>query len=301
MVVGIAWVVLGRGGDDSAANPDTESAASSSARSDDGGVSATAADDTGDGGSAAGSTDGSKPAKPASTPRLTADTLAQLPKDLAVRRAGNTKLVALTFDDGPSDYTLQVAKVLEQYGVHGTFFMLGTNVEGREDIVRTLVAHGHAIGNHSWSHPDLTTLAPADRKSQLRDTLLTLRRVVGDDVPLQLFRPPYGAMNADVNTMARKLGLVPIEWDVDSEDYQAGSTPREIAERVLGEVEGGSILLFHDGGGKRTATIKALPLVLDVLRNRGLKPVTVLELLNSAPPASSDANAFLASMGGAAN
>lgn len=93
---------------------------------------------------------------------------------------------------------------------------------------------------------------------------------------------------------------MPIVWDVDSSDYQAGSTSKAIATRILDQVEDGSIILMHDGGGNRRATVEALPLILEVLRNRGYEAVTVPELLNSAPPQTGDANAFLTSMGGGA-
>jgi peptidoglycan/xylan/chitin deacetylase (PgdA/CDA1 family) len=251
---------------------------------------------TGAGASSAATT-AAKPVAADPERRLTPGTLKAIPRNVAVLRASHaTKKVALTFDDGPSEYTAQVLKVLEDNGVKATFFVLGQHVKERPQTIRAELAAGHVVGDHTWSHPDLTTLSPADRKSQLSDTVVQIKAVASGYRP-DIMRPPYGGTNPTINLAARKLGLVPVLWSDDSEDWQAGQTAGMIAKRVLEGVAPGSIILLHDGGGDRSATVDALPVIIQALRNRGLEPVTVPELLNTARPTAAD-KSFLLAEGG---
>ena len=127
----------------------------------------------------------------------------------------------------------------------------------------------------------MTGLSEGGAAPQLSDSRLAIERAAHH--PPDLFRPPYGATNRKINRESRGLGMVPVYWDVDCEDY-ATSTGKKLARCVLDHVLPGSIVLLHDGGGNRSTTVAALPLILKGLRKRGLACVTVEELLNRWPP-----------------
>src|SRR5258708_33504042 len=134
--------------------------------------------------------------------------------------AGNVSaMVALTFDDGPQPiFTPQILSVLQLYGVQATFFCIGSQVQEYPESVRNLYESGNVIGNHAWSHPDLTSLSPAAIRWQIGSTSDALRQVTG--VEPTLFRPPYGATNATVRSIAAQLGLAQIAWTIDTDDCQ---------------------------------------------------------------------------------
>ncbi len=175
--------------------------------------------------------------------------------------------VALTFDDGPGRDTAGVIAVLAQKGVQATFFAVGYEVAADPDLVRTEIAAGDAVGDHTWDHPDLTTLTPAQIDDQLRRGADAIRAATGE--PVHLFRPPYGRTNATVISEATKLGMTQILWNVDPSDYlRPGSAA--IAARTLAAATGrGIVVAMHDGGGDRSQTVAALPAIIDGLRARG--------------------------------
>lgn len=190
-----------------------------------------------------------------------------------VVRKGPTgrKLVALTFDDGPSVYTPQVMSILRRKKVKATFFMLGQQVASDPVTARRVLAAGHEIGNHSTSHPLLPSY------SELSGASATIKRVTG--FKPCLFRPPYGALNSSVIASARDLGMKSILWDIDTSDW---STPGTGAIRSrVSSAGSGSIVLMHDGGGPRSQTVSALPGAIHNLRARGYGFVTVSELLGN--------------------
>jgi peptidoglycan-N-acetylglucosamine deacetylase len=177
--------------------------------------------------------------------------------------------VRLTFDDGPDPTaTPQVLDTLRGRGVEATFFVTGQMTAARPDIVRRASAEGHRIGNHSWSHPRLTTLDRAQVESQLRRTNEVIGRATGHS-PSE-WRPPYGATDARVEAAARDVGLDSmVLWTVDPRDW-ADPPATTIRDRVLQQVRPGSIVLLHDGTGRHTPA--ALPLILDGLAERGYCP-----------------------------
>lgn len=190
--------------------------------------------------------------------------------------------VALTFDDGPSAYTDQVLDALKRYRAKGTFFILGNQIDGFPLPLQRILAEGSAVGSHSWNHADFTTLSTRDLRGQLDDVSGTL---VARGVPQpKLFRPPYGAYNAQVSAEAARKGMLTVLWDVDTNDYTQ-PTPQAIADTVVRDAQAGSIILMHDGGGPRQATVAALPLIIKGLRKRGFDMVTVPQLLLDNPPA----------------
>ncbi|MEU7040815.1 polysaccharide deacetylase family protein [Streptomyces varsoviensis] len=198
-------------------------------------------------------------------------------------RAG-AKTLALTFDDGPSPlYTPRVLAVLARHGVRATFFMLGANVAKYPETVRQVAAAGHAIGNHSWSHPDLGALRPAQVRDQIRRTQNVIGRTAGRK-PV-LFRAPGGHFARAAMAECAALGLRPISWSVDPEDWSNPGS-RVIADRVLANAGTGSIVLNHDGTlsgsdvpeheglADRTETIEALKVYLPRLKAAGYRFTT---------------------------
>ena len=188
--------------------------------------------------------------------------------------------VALTFDDGPDvEYTLQVASILDSYSVKGTFFVVGKALAARPDIARELLARGEVLGNHSYHHDAWSWLRPDYPEIGMT------RSVFQTDLGVcpALFRPPHGMRTPFMARKAAEAGMTTVLWDVSAADWST-SDGELVAQRILSKVKPGSIILLHDGlDGKlaadRSVLLTALPLVLDGLRARGLRPVTVPELL----------------------
>ena len=185
----------------------------------------------------------------------------------------NRKVVALTFDDGPNPATTnQALDTLSKYGIKATFFVLGKNVSGNEQILKRMKADGHVIGNHSWSHPVLSKLSLDEAKKQITDTEDALTKVLGSSS--KLMRPPYGAITDDIRN---SLDLSFIMWDVDSLDWKSKNEASILTE-IQRQVKNGSIILMHD---IHVETVNALPKVIDYLKEQGYEFVTVPEMLHS--------------------
>jgi len=183
-----------------------------------------------------------------------------------------TKTVALTFDDGPSEYTASVLNVLRSKHVRGTFFELGDLASGRAAIMRRIVRSGNEIANHSTHHgafPGYTDLVSTNR---------VIKRATGF-TPC-LFRPPYGAYNSGTVAVARRAGMKTILWDVDPRDWSRPGTGA-IYGAVVSKARPGSIVVMHDGGGPRTQTVAALPRIITTLRRRGYSFATVSDLIGN--------------------
>lgn len=185
------------------------------------------------------------------------------------------RCVALTFDEGPGPYTDRILTALGS--ARATFFTTGTSAAARPDLLRRMAADGHLVGNHSWSHRDLTTLPDNRIYEQLSRAQDTIAQVTGS-LP-NLMRPPYGAVNPDVSKIAGELKLSVVTWDVDGGDA-GDTTAADIVKRVVSGVKPGSIVLLHDLG---PATPEAIPQILTELRSRGYVFVTVPELYGTRP------------------
>ena len=174
--------------------------------------------------------------------------------------------VRLTFDDGPdATATPDVLDTLVERGVEATFFVTGEMTAALPGIVRRVSEEGHRIGNHSWSHPELTTLDRTQVASQLRRTNQAIEQATGN-APGE-WRPPYGATNDLVQAAARDAGLdAMVLWTVDPRDW-ADPPATTIRDRVLQDVRPGSVVLLHDATGQNTPA--ALPMILDGLAERG--------------------------------
>ena len=207
---------------------------------------------------------------------------------------GNRKLpeVAITFDDGPHPTSRPlILDTLKRYGVHATFFDVGINMERRPALVQRTLAEGHEMANHTYHHLRLTDLSPAERRREINDPDITFCAITNRH--LKLMRPPGLRYNPAVLAEARALGYVTVNYTTAAKDADAmdPAAPEVIAERTLGRVENGTILLLHDYPG----TAEALPTILEALRSRGYRCVTVTEMLEHLPePARSEASKQLA-------
>ena len=180
------------------------------------------------------------------------------------------KAVALTFDDGPNPNTTPVAlELLKKYNAKATFFMVGRAVAGNENIIKQVVAEGHQIGNHSWSHPLLTKISLEQAKSQINDTTEALKKASGQDV--HIMRPPYGGINSAIQAAVDQSFIL---WDIDTLDWKNRNTASIMKE--VRKTQPGSIILMHD---IHQTSIDALPTVLQYLTEQGFELVTVEELM----------------------
>lgn len=197
--------------------------------------------------------------------------------------SGNPHLpeIALTLDDGPNPtYTHQILALLEQYDVKATFFVIGSEAAAYPTLVQQEYQQGNVVGNHSWTHPNLTTLSPAAVRNELQSTSSEIEADTGA-LPT-VFRPPGGNFNSTVQSIAASLGLSTILWNVDPRDWSRPGTSM-IIQRVLDVVHNGSIILIHDGGGDRSQTVAALPTIITTLEQRGFQFVTIPRMIQDLP------------------
>lgn len=186
------------------------------------------------------------------------------------------KLVALTFDDGPwPGQTDAILRVLEAESVRATFFMVGNQVRRHPEIARRVVEAGHAIGNHTQSHARLDRVNPETIRREITDAQTAIQEVTG--VRPRWFRPPGGRMTPKVAVEAARFEMQVVMWTLDSRDWERPPVSRLI-EEVLAGAHPDAIVLLHDGGGDRTATIEALGPIIRELKKRGYVFVTLDEL-----------------------
>jgi peptidoglycan/xylan/chitin deacetylase (PgdA/CDA1 family) len=196
-----------------------------------------------------------------------------------------TKMVALTFDDGPdADVTPRLLDLLKARGVRVTFFVLTEKGAARADLLRRIRDEGHEIGLHFDRHDRLTELPLAAARVRLRDARRQLEDLVG---PVRLFRPPFGSQSLSTFLMARSQGLDVVAWGPYAEDWEE-QAPETAAAKVLGPIKGGDIVLMHDGlekpQGEDLPTfdrVRMVELILDGLAERGLEPDSVGGLLSA--------------------
>lgn len=192
--------------------------------------------------------------------------------------------IALTFDDGPSPWTAEVAGAFEAYDCHATFFLRGVAVEERPEAVAALAAAGHELGNHLWSHTDSSTLSRAEIRAELERTANAIEQVSGKRT--RLVRPPYLKAPQEVATAARRSGVRMIVLaSLTVSDWLAES-PEQVFDPVLADAEAGDIVCLHDGissdkrdTDSREPTAAAVKRLVPTLLHLGLQPVTVSELM----------------------
>ncbi len=201
-----------------------------------------------------------------------------------IAAARGSKQLALTYDDGPNDpHTLRLLEVLARHDVHATFFLIGRYVQQRPDIVREIAHAGHAIGNHTYTHPLLIFQSESEIRHQLTDCRSALEDAVGQHS--NLFRPPFGGRRPAVLRIARELGLEPVMWNVTGYDWNAPSA--EVIERkVSGQIRGGDVILLHDGSHKqmgtdRSQTVLATDHLIARYKQESYEFVTIPEMMTT--------------------
>jgi peptidoglycan/xylan/chitin deacetylase (PgdA/CDA1 family) len=185
--------------------------------------------------------------------------------------------VALTFDDGPDPtWTEQILDVLDQYQVPATFFVLGTNADRWPGLVAEMARRGHSVQNHSWGHPYLTQISDDGVLGQLSGTSDLVEQILG--ARPGCYRPPYGDVDARVDGLAASIGMARVGWNVAPNDYLS-PPPEVLVDNVMAraaELPGQPlVVVLHDGGGNRAATLAALPGMIESLTAAGYSFVSV--------------------------
>jgi cellulose synthase/poly-beta-1,6-N-acetylglucosamine synthase-like glycosyltransferase/spore germination protein YaaH/peptidoglycan/xylan/chitin deacetylase (PgdA/CDA1 family) len=197
---------------------------------------------------------------------------------------GNQKLISITFDDGPSDYTPKILDILGGKHIPATFFVVGVNAEQYPSYIQREYREGHTIGNHTYSHPNIAQDSEKMTEFELNTTLRLIEHEIGHGT--KLFRPPYNADSqpqtpAEIVPIerAQRMGYITIAESIDPRDWEKGNTPEKILQEVLDQKDEGHLILLHDGGGDRSATIQALPKIIDTLRAQGYQFVPLEQLM----------------------
>jgi peptidoglycan/xylan/chitin deacetylase (PgdA/CDA1 family) len=196
--------------------------------------------------------------------------------------SGRVREIALTFDDGPGPYTGQVVATLKRLKAPATFFAVGQMLNFFHGGSASEVHDLFPVGNHTENHPLMARLAPVAQSKQITDDTATLKAY---GVPMvSLYRPPYRSFNAATIKVLRRLKLLMVLWSIDTEDYRQPGVAAIVQNATAG-AKAGSIILMHDGGGRRVQTIQALPYIVRRFRRRGFRLVTVPRLMRDDPPA----------------
>ncbi len=189
------------------------------------------------------------------------------------RGDASEKVIALTFDDGPKPgVTEQLLAALTSQSVPATFFVIGRHAAANPELVRKIANAGMQVENHTYSHPNLTLLPPAEVERELLGTMAAIQSVTGKQS--RFYRPPGGNMNSEVSRIAAHWGLTPCMWTLDGEALENGS-PARLIDFVVKKATPGAIVLLHNG---RMTTIEALPKIIEGLRKRGFTFVTIDQL-----------------------
>jgi peptidoglycan/xylan/chitin deacetylase (PgdA/CDA1 family) len=192
--------------------------------------------------------------------------------------------VALTFDDGPGTYTRLAIAKLRKHDVKATFFVVGRNIQLLPRAIREERAVG-SVGDHTYTHPLLTALSAGQAEAEIVRTQSALERASGG--PVFLFRPPYGAHNATIDSIAKAHNLLEILWTVDSAD-SLGANYAQIERTVIDGMRPGAIILMHENHGQ---TIRAMLSIFAALQRKHLRAVSVPRLLADDPPSEAQVRA----------
>lgn len=213
-------------------------------------------------------------------PMTLSDLRKKYPSTFVFSGSGDQREVALTFDDAPDDiFTPLVLDALKQEGVKATFFCVGNRIEAHPDVMRRIVAEGHIVGNHSYSHPNLPKLSDEKFRAEIQKTDKLIKQYTG--YTPSFVRPPYGNISEEqIKWLASQKRRI-VNWNVDSLDWK-NLTRDQVTVNVLADVQPGSIILQHSGGGigqDLTGTVEALPEIVAKLKADGVRFVTVPHML----------------------
>ncbi|WP_245774827.1 polysaccharide deacetylase family protein [Nonomuraea wenchangensis] len=183
------------------------------------------------------------------------------------------KCIALTFDDGPGKYAGTLLDTLKKYDAKATFFLEGQYAKSRPQYVKRMVAEGHELGNHSYSHPDFTKLEPGAIRNEIQKTQDAVKKAAG--VEPKLLRPPYGLADLQVSDIAEEYGMPIILWTAGSEDW-ASKNVEAIKKKTLEVAKPNGIILMHDWVKQ---TVDAMPSIVKSLQAKGYHLVTVSDVI----------------------
>ena len=200
------------------------------------------------------------------------------------------KQVVISFDDGPDpQWTPKILDVLKQYNVKATFFTIGLEAEKYPGLLKRIYREGHEIGNHTFTHPDISAISAQYARVELNLTERLLAAKLG--IKPVLFRPPY-SIDQEPDTadevrpleLTQSMGYITVGDKIDPDDWRDDPrpSPDQITQSVMSQLGHGSIILLHDGGGNRANTVKALPMIIEGLHSRGYQIVSVHELLGKS-------------------
>src|SRR3954452_5930162 len=205
---------------------------------------------------------------------------------------GAGKTVALTFDDGPGASTDAILQILTANRVPATFFDIGINENARPSTVQSIAGQGFLLGNHSWSHPDLSTLSAAQQAAEMDNESNQQAGIVGSRPCF--FRPPYGAFNTTTLDLAQARNMAVFNWSVDTLDWEArGSADSFWVNRIISLAEAGGtqthpVILFHNQPGGNPATVAALPTIISYYRSQGFTFVDLSGRVSPVDPTRDD-------------
>lgn len=195
------------------------------------------------------------------------------------KSSGSTKKIALTFDDGPHPrLTPKVLEILNEYKIEATFFVIGQNAVDYPETMKLLAESGYEIGNHTFSHRDLSGKNEDEMKKEILECSRLLSESYG--INISLLRPPRGKYDEVLTRVGEELDIDIILWNIDTKDW-AHTSAQDIAKKVLGSVKGGDIILMHDFIGHSGHTCEALRLIIPELLERGFEFVAVSELIRN--------------------
>jgi peptidoglycan-N-acetylglucosamine deacetylase len=196
----------------------------------------------------------------------------------------SSKKLALTYDDGPNTpHTLHLLEVLAKHNVRATFFLIGQNVQKRPDIARDIAKAGHALGNHTFTHPNLIFASAEQTETQLQQCQQAISDATGETP--RLFRPPFGGRKPGTLQIARSLGLEPVMWNITGWDWK-GKPSNYIEKKIGKQIRGGDVILLHDGshavfGADRSQTVTATDRLISRYRAEGFEFLTIPQMMES--------------------
>ncbi|MFH1826018.1 MAG: polysaccharide deacetylase family protein [bacterium] len=198
---------------------------------------------------------------------------------LVIYRSSNPQQVALTFDDGPTlGVTDKILDILKEENVKATFFVIGRKIGQNPEIIKRMAAEGHEIGNHSYSHEKLTSLDSQMAEVELRQTSNLITNQTGR--PVNLYRPPHGALNYEKRKLVENRGYDVVMWSVNADDFlhenSVMRSPISIVNRIMSRLQGGDIVLMHDNSRQ---IVEAMPQLIKKLKARDRNFVTISQLL----------------------
>lgn len=186
------------------------------------------------------------------------------------------KKAALTFDDGPSyRYTPEYLRVLREYRVHATFFLVGKMIQNNPNLLSMIAGEGHEVANHTYDHLDLKLQNEAVVKDQLSRTSDLIMQWTQQEI--KLMRPPGGSIGPELKNVAAEMDLQIVMWTIDPRDWEKNKTSDQIIAVVKNNMKPGAIILLHEG---KPQTLAALPTLINDLQNDGWEFVTISELIN---------------------